>query len=52
MSCPHPEKNAYASKKRAKLALRRGGGVKQRDTITVYRCLCGAWHLGHKQAAA
>jgi len=47
--CPHPEKRWYATKSRAKLALRRQhSSIDSRDTIHAYRCLCGGFHLGHK----
>jgi hypothetical protein len=48
--CPHPEKNWYRSKRHAKLVLRRQRGVPRLDSIHVYRCVCGGFHLGHKLA--
>lgn len=46
--CPHPTKEAYATKARAKLSIRRMTGVEGRETLQAYRCPCGAFHLGHK----
>ena len=46
--CPHPSKACYASKKRAKLSLKRMTGVVGHETLRPYRCVCGTWHLGHK----
>lgn len=45
--CSHPHKTAYWTKRKAKQALR-GQRAFQRDTIHAYRCVCGAYHLGHK----
>lgn len=46
--CPHPAKQAYATKARAKLSLKRMTRVGGRETLQAYRCPCGAFHLGHK----
>lgn len=47
--CPHPEKTAHRSFRAA---------IKARDSLEAvhgidialrpYRCVCGAWHLGHR----
>ena len=49
MTCPHPEKVAHRSfraalKARDSLEAERGIDIALRP----YRCVCGAWHLGHK----
>lgn len=46
--CPHPEKQAYATKARAKLSIRRMTKSSGRETLQAYRCPSGAFHLGHK----
>lgn len=46
--CPHPYKRAYHTKKAAKRLYMRQRG---REDCRVYRCECGAFHLGHRLSA-
>jgi hypothetical protein len=47
--CPHPEKQAFVTKARAKTSLKRLRSVKDRNEFRAYRCPCGYFHLGHKR---
>lgn len=49
--CPHPHKFAYTTKAKAKAARQRLRNMR-RESLQVYRCACGHWHLGHRKAAA
>lgn len=47
-ACPHPEKLRHRSKGSAIAHIRslyREG--KGNPDLTPYRCVCGAWHVGH-----
>jgi hypothetical protein len=49
MTCPRPDKDAHRSfraaiKARDSLEAERGIDIALRP----YRCVCGAWHLGHR----
>jgi hypothetical protein len=49
-SCPHPEKVAHATEAQAlrhRNSLRFGAGGS--PDLEVYRCRCGAWHVGHSR---
>jgi hypothetical protein len=48
-NCPTPSKQAFSTKARAKISLKRLRSVGDRDELRPYRCPCGYFHLGHKR---
>jgi hypothetical protein len=46
--CPRPDKSCYSSQRKAQAhADERMRSVPGLD-LTVYRCRCGWWHMGHR----
>lgn len=50
--CPTPRKIRHATSKAARAQLRDlQARYPTSPDLTVYRCVCGRWHVGHSQAA-